>query len=541
MDISALGKTPIKAEAPCGAEARYEPEYESVQTEIDKLSSPTASGQVAWDRIVENAAVVLEKKSKDLTIAGYLAVALVITRQIDGLDQGVAVLHDLLTTYWEGLYPNLKRMRGRAAALQWWLERTETELQKLSPAPLPAEQVARIKANLAAIDALLAEKMPDAPMLRPLQRRVEALPVQAEVQVPAPAPASAPAPTTASAAPAAAAPPGGTQPAAPAPTSPPAEKAADDPLNAPIGDETQAGRAADAAFQRLRQTSLFLLQHDLKNPLSYRYRRIAGWAKVTSLPPHKDGATQLVPPPPPVAEALCAQRDQGQLEALIQNAEQKFSQYIFWLDLNRYVAEALGDLGSGCEAARRAVCQETAAFLERYPDLATLRFSDGTAFADPQTKGWLKRLRPAGPEGGEAAAGPTAGSAAGTAADPIAAALEQARALARKKELAAAVALLQQPMQQSAGQSSKLRWRLAIVELLLEAKKAPMALPHLERVLADIDTFRLEQWDPALALEGFTIAWQGFSAAGGEGKGRAAGLLQRIAVIDPAGALQLGG
>ncbi len=534
MDFTTLAKTPIKPEAPCGAEARYEPEYELVQAEIDKLSSPTASGQVDWQRVADNAALVLQNKSKDLTIAGYLAVALTITRQVDGLDHGVMVLHDLLITHWEGLFPPLKRMRGRAAAIQWWLERTENELQKLNPAPLPAEQAARIKTHLQGMDSLLAEKMPDAPMLRSLQRRVEALPVQAEASAPSTPPPAAP---SASGATASAAPPVSPLPPAAAGAAV-APKATDEALSAPIGDETQAARAADAAFQRLRQTSLFLLQHDLKNPLSYRYRRIAGWAKVTSLPPNKEGTTQIVPPPPPVAEALAGQRAQGQLEALIQSAEQKFSQYIFWLDLNRLVAEALDDLGH--QAARQAVCQETAALVERFAGLEALRFSDGSAFADPQTLTWLKRLRPAG-GGGEGSGAPMGGSQTAGDADGLNATVEQARALARKKDLVAAVALLQQPMQQSAGQCPKLRWRLAIADLLLEAKKPQMALPHLEQVLADIDTFQLERWDPSLALEGLGVAWRGFSAQGGEAKGRAAELLQRIAALDPAGALRLGG
>lgn len=531
MDFTTLGKTPIRPDAPCGAEARYEPEYELVQAEIDKLSSPTASGQVDWQRVVDNAALVLQNKSKDLTIAGYLAAALVITRQIEGLDHGVMVLHDLLAANWEGLFPPLKRMRGRAAAIQWWLERTENELQKLNPAPLPAEQVARLKTHLQAMDSLLAEKMPDAPLLRSLQRRVEALPVQAEADAPPPASPSVPvaAGTTAPM----------VSPSAVVPAgSAVALKADNEALSTPIGDETQAARAADAAFQRLRQTSLFLLQHDLKNPLSYRYRRIAGWAKVTSLPPNKEGATQIVPPPPPVAEALAGQRAQGQLEALIQNAEQKFSQYIFWLDLNRLVAEALDDLGH--QVARQAVCQETAALVERFAGLENLRFSDGTPFADPQTLTWLKRLRPAGAGGDGSGAPAGEGQTAGNA-DGFSVAVEQARALARKKELVAAVALLQQPMQQSTGQGRKLRWRLAIADLLLEAKKPLLALPHLEQVLADIDTYHLERWDPALALAGLGSAWQGFTAAGGEGKGRAAELLQRIAALDPAGALRLGG
>ena len=112
--------------------------------------------------------------------------------------------------------------------------------------------------------------------------------------------------------------------------------------------------------------------------------------------------------------------------------------------------------------------------------------------------------------------------------------------MARKKRLVDAVNLLQQEMQSCAGRSLQMRWRLAIAQLLVGVKKTALALPHLEQILADIDQFNLEAWDPDLALEGLTAAWKGFdSQTLKEHKARAAELLNRIAKIDPAQALQL--
>ena len=36
MDFTTLGKAPIKEDAPCGGEARYEPEYELAQARLEK-------------------------------------------------------------------------------------------------------------------------------------------------------------------------------------------------------------------------------------------------------------------------------------------------------------------------------------------------------------------------------------------------------------------------------------------------------------------------------------------------------------------------
>ena len=186
MDFATLGKTPIDGDNPAGRDVRYDPQFEVLQGEIDKLSSPTASGQVDWGKIVDEAAKLLSESAKDLTVASYLAVALVHTRKIEGMDQGLQILGDMLETYWDQLYPPKKRMRGRSGAITWWTERMESELQGIERGPLPSEQAERMRANLKRIDEILVEKMPDPPLMRPIQRILERFPVQASEKAPAP-------------------------------------------------------------------------------------------------------------------------------------------------------------------------------------------------------------------------------------------------------------------------------------------------------------------------------------------------------------------
>lgn len=545
MDYTTLGKAPISDDAPCGADARYEPEFEEMQIEIDKLSSPTASGQVDWAKIRKNAEIVLQDKSKDLTAACYLAVALVIADKIDGLDNGLIVLKDLVETHWDNLFPKKKRMRGRVGAVQWWLDKTEAQLQTINPQPLPADLVARLKGNLSGLDGYLAENMPDAPLLRPLQRIIDSYPIEKAAEEQAPpekaeeagaveAPAESPPAQATAQKPAEASAP---KPQAATASAPVPSAISDDALSGAIGNDQDARRGADAAFQRLRQVSTYLIQKDLKNPLAYRYRRMAAWAKVAALPANTDGATQLVPPAPQVVDALNALRDEGNLEAFVQNAEQKQSQFIFWLDLNYMIVSALRDLGSQYTKAADAVCQETALFVQRLPNIETLLFSDGTPFADAQTKKWLKSLAVASGDG----QGAVAETAGGYDDDRFNSLFQQARGMARKKQVADAVALLQQQMQNSPAYSQKVRWRLGIARLLIETKKTLQALPHLDQIVADIDRFELERYDPEIAIEGLSLAWQGYGAQTlNEHKLRAMELLHRLAKVDPAAALRLG-
>lgn len=528
MDYQSLGKSPVEGDKPAGIDIRYEPEFETLQNEIDKLGSPTASGQVDWDRIVSTAAKILETQSKDLTVASYLAVGLVRTAGVDGLDQGLQVLKDLVEAFWDQLYPAKKRMRGRLGALTWWLEKTETELQKLDiKKPLPADHVQRMLDNLKAIDGILVEKMPEPPVLRPIQRLVERF----EVEQAAP-PEAAPKPDSQEAGrPAQQAEP---RPAkAPPPASKPAP-AAEAPES--ITNVQEAGRAVDAALQKIRQASAVLLTADLKKPLAYRLRRMAAWVKIDTLPPSSDGATQIPPPPAQVLDAFSQLQEAGNTQAFIETAEQKLSQFVFWFDLNRMVAEGLTDLGADHGRAHDMVCLETAAFLQRLPGIEALCFSDGMPFADPQTRQWLKGLSRSG--GSAQAAGSVDTTANGDG--PIRAKLQEAKAMARKKQLAEGVKLLQHHMRQCDSRSVRLRWRLAIIQVLLSVKKTKAALPHAEQVLQEIDDFRLEAWDPDLALEALNIVWQTLNTQNAnEHKIQAAQLVQRIAGIDPVTALSL--
>ncbi len=516
MDFEKLGKEPIPGDNPAGIDIRYEPEFEQIQAEIDKLSSPTASGQVDWQKVVKVGSTILAEKSKDLKVAGYLAVGLMHTAGIDGLANGLLVMRGLLEQFWDNLYPKKKRMRGRAGALTWWLEKAEAGMEKLGSAPIEAELSRAMQENLKAIDELLADKMPDPPLVRPLIRQVESLPLKQE-QKPEPAQTEKPA--------------GRPQPGpAPAP-------AAAEPET--IASEKDAHKAVTAALQKIQQAAGFLLENNLADPAAFALRRIACWSRVVELPPATEGRTQIPPPPPQLRQDLEQLQEEGKWEALAIAAEKRLSQYIFWFDLNRFSAEALAALGDRFQDALDIVCQQTAFLVFRLEGIQNLAFADGTAFCDDQTRAWLQSISMGGAQAAMQSAPQPDQSATdgGTEAEILA----EAQKLRKKRKLPQAVELLQEQMRQSFGLRRKFRWRLAIARLLLEAKKADMARPQIEHMLETIEQYRLESWEPALALEALTMALAGFRAASDKAlRQRCDGLLVRIAAIDPAAALRAG-
>jgi type VI secretion system protein VasJ len=516
MDIHSLGKEPIQQDQPAGSDVRYEPEFEQLQAEIDKLSVPSASGGTDWKKVSDLAAAILAKKSKDLLVASYLAVSQVHMRQIDGLADGLTVIHNLIATYWDNMFPPKKRMRGRLGAVEWWIEKTEAALAGVKGEPVAAEKLEVIQTTLSQIDTLLNEHLPEPPLLRPIQRALELIPSVSEKEpeqpaaqeqgirrgVPKVAPAAAALETLATV------------------------------------QDAQKGIAS--GMQKIRQAAAFLLENDSANAMAYRYRRIAAWSAVFALPPGSNGQTQIPPPAPQIHEQLLDFKENGNWNALIMAGEERLSQFIFWLDLNRFVAEALVSVRDSHGNAHDVVCQETAFFVHRLPGLVNMTFSDGTPFADPETRQWLKGIAlGTGSLTGAAVLGAATREGA-EENDRMAHTLVEVQALAKKKKLLEAVQLLQAELKNCISQQQALRWRLALCRMLIGSKRMDMAVPHLELILKDIETYRLETWDPRLALEGLKLVWTGYnSLAGNEAKGKAEAVLSQIAKLDPAEALKL--
>ena len=501
QDYSALGKQPIGDAQPAGSDVRSDDDYDTLQTEIGKMSNPVASGSIDWQQVATLSETILSTKSKDLLVASYLTGALLQTRDLPGLLDGLRVVGGMLETYWDTLFPPLARLRGRRNALQWLIERVTAHSEEHDWSALPPQEpelVDGLRACMRAIDAVTAEKDGEAPSMRPLLTLVGNLAVK---EPPAPPAAAAPAPAAAAAA--------GASAALPA---------------TPLDSAENAEQAAGEALLRLADIAAWFNDAGSNAPMAFRLNRIAAWGGIDALPSAQDGQTPLPAPAQPVQDALRNLESTQANEELIRFAETQLPNFPFWLDLNRVAAQALGRLGAEHEPARREVCGQTAALLARLPDLAQLAFADGTPFAGGDTRMWLQSLG-----GGESAA---------PAADPLASAMGTARARAADGDLAAAAASLQQAIAQTGAPSARLRLRTLLCELLFAERPGANIEAFAQAILADIDRHDLVAWDPPLALAGLAAAYP-ILARDENGKPRADALLARIAALDAKVAVQL--
>ncbi len=521
MDLLLLGKEPISAEQPTGSDIRYDPVFEELQAEVDKLSSPVAIGTIDWEKVVKLASDILARKSKDLLVASYLAVALIYTRQIDGLAIGMKVYSDLFDQFWDNLYPPKMRMRGRAGAIVWWLEKAETALKQLKEKTFPGEQINLLRENLKKIDQFLNQNIEETPSLGPLYDILNSF-EQAQPEMTTQAPAKE------------------TRGAA---SSEPAKKAHETGVEIAeqISSQRDAQRVLSHAFKKMSDAAFFFWQQDLSNPLVYRLNRIAAWVTVEELPPSTEGRTKIPPPPAQLKDTLYNFKNKGDAEILLRSAEEKLSQFIFWLDINLFVSDTMSILGTQYQRAQDAVCQETGFFIYRFPDLVDLSFSDGTPFASPETKQWLKGivLKPGTLAEDSVAAQEPLSTAQDE--DQINKEIEEAEKLIKKGKLLEAIERVQQHLRNSFSQRDKMLWRLALSQLLMNVRQTKLALPYLEQILKDIDNYRLDEYDCMIALRGLKLVWLGLNSQSDDtSRAKAHDTLSRIAKLDLTEVIRLG-
>lgn len=111
IDVEQLLKE-VSPDAPCGENLEYDADYLALEREIQ--GSPE---QVMGDAVIEarepdwadvrKRAIALFERSKDLRIGVHLTRALLLTKGVPGLDDGLTVLHRLIGEYWDGVYPLL--------------------------------------------------------------------------------------------------------------------------------------------------------------------------------------------------------------------------------------------------------------------------------------------------------------------------------------------------------------------------------------------------------------------------------------------------
>jgi type VI secretion system protein VasJ len=518
MDLSQVGRQPISTDKPTGSDIRYDPTFDELQTEVDKLTSPALAGSVNWEKVCRFASDILMNKSKDLLVASYLVVGLIHTRRNDGFTMGISLFNDLCECFWDDLFPSRIRMRGRVRAIEWLLERCTTSLRQMQALSFSPAQVSLIKEKLAKLEIFLGEKLEKAPSFTAFNEYFCELAGPVEV-VPSPEVALQPESESR----------GENAQAAHFQV----QESGQETSPKTVAFSQEAATMVNEALQMIQEASFRLRQQDPTSHQAYRLARKAAWYAVEDLPPAANGRTRIPPPTSLEKKLLFDLRNNGDAEALLKAAEARLPQYIFWMDLNRLVADSLSRLGNRYEKAHDAVCQETAFLLHRLPGLEDLSFSDGTPFVAPETRQWLQGILLRGGLRDTAIGTISSRVDEGGAEEGMEKSIEELQLQIRKGNLVEAMEAGQRKLREASSRQEKLLWRLALAQMLVNVGKAKLSLPYLEHVLEDIEVHGLEDYDPALAIRGLRLCWLAFETQSEpKFKDRAADVLHRIGRLD---------
>ncbi|MGL1932073.1 MAG: type VI secretion system protein TssA [Desulfotalea sp.] len=492
MELVELVKEPIVGDSPAGIDARYEPEYDELQLEIDKLSSATAGGVIDWGNVVRLGTIILKDKSKDIKVAAYLAVGLCKGNGITGLVDGTQILADLVATYWDNMFPTKKRMRGRFGAISWWSERIEKCLKEYEGEDLPSEIVVSLIERLKYLDTELSEKAENAPLLRSLIDLSSRLPVAVE-----------------------------SEPIVlPDDDSPVSDLEVPEIINTPnispnhkpdhintsaknftgtIQTIDDCQNALKDGCSKLSSVADYQLTNDPRNHNSYRYRRLAAWRNIVSIPPSENNQTMIPAPDNSIKESINNLVVNSKFSVAIKEIEFRVGEFLFWLDLSYFSATILASQGSEYLAAKEAVEMEVSFFVKRFPGIQKLSFIDGTPFADTKTRDWLTSLS-------NQACNDTVQDI--IVDDFVSDIISKIKELQKNKKLNEAVDLLQNSIATSNSARTDFFFQIELVNLFMANNLPKLAVVHLSSMLNDIENYSLEIWEPDLALKAYTLAYK---------------------------------
>ena len=507
-----IGRLPISESLPAGTDIRNTTDFEQVQSEIDKLSSISGNAIVDWAQIIPLCETIITSQSKDLLIACYLAGGLLETQGPAGLANGLSILSGMLQTYWDSLFPSIKRIRARRNALEWLTDRIGQKIVEASWQEQPAEGtvVDSILDSLRDIDATLMEKDDEAPSMRPLITMLGGLP-RIDKEIVAPTPAL-----------------GTTTPSAltTQTESSPSDNKNTFTASPPLDKDLEPGKASDLLNERINELAEWYQSIDLENPASYRLKRIALWSAIEASPPAHNGKTFIPGPPPQTVEIMKRIETGGSPEEIIRFAENQLGIEPFWLDMNWLVAKALTLGGTRFALALEAVESETTLFIGRLPNFSELAFINGQPFANESTIAWLRSL-------GKVSGNPDQHAAVD---DLTTQAIGEARTLAAAGKFGEAAARIQQEITLADTARNRFSLRLRLCEMLAAQGAQDKLRPFAEILLADIDRFHLDEWEPKLALEGLKLIYH-LLLSNPEMRSEATQILTRITLLDPAMAL----
>ncbi len=541
---------PIPGENPCGADLRYEPVYDDIkEARREDVDAPQGDWQherkvADWPLVIRLCGDLLAKKSKDLQLAVWLTEAMLRREGYSGLKGGLDFCAGLLDKFWDNLYPEMEDGDAeiRAAPLEWMGMKLDAAVKSvpLNPAghdwfrytdsrSVPSEesvkndaikQAARKKiidggklapevfdksveeapkafykqiigeidgclASLKKLGALCDEKFGDASpsfggLRKPLEEvRLVVHPIlKKKLELDPDPPEEEPVPESAE------------QAEATGGAAGEGEAAAE----GGAGTITIEPANRNDAVTRVAAVARYLRKLEPSNPASYLMLRGLRWGEVRAAGSHPR-ARLLEAPITAVRTQLKSLLLDQKWPELLETAETAMAQPCGrgWMDLQRYAITACDHLGETHQLVGAAIRAAMLEYLRAVPELPSMTMMDDTPTANDETRAWLALETKLSSNG----AGPGENSTTESESEPMQGAetFELAMDAVRSGNAERGITLLMNQLSRESSTRGRFRCRTQLAAVLVAAGREPIALPILQDLAAQIEAFKLEDWE----------------------------------------------
>jgi type VI secretion system protein ImpA len=556
---------PIAGDHPSGQDLRYDPRYDQVkEARREDLELPagglSTERKIAdWPLVIKLSRQLLEKETKDLQLAAWLAEALLRRDGLGGLATGAAGVRAVLDAFWETCYPAFDEddPELRAGPLDWMGTKLDIPVRQSPVAPgvtLLDYQTSRLVPSEADAEANKEKRAQRAEALADGRRPPEdvdraigeankvfykalvadveqSLHEVVELERVADARFGRDAPSFAKLR-------GALDETLRMAHATLAQKLLDDPdpvVEEVVDDATGTPGATDGgiltpepvspadAASRIGVSARYLRKLDPTNPSPYLMLRGFRWGELRAAAASGELNPKLLEAPPTsVRTRLKGLLLDGKWSELLEACETVMAtpQGRGWLDLQRYALTACEQQGEAWDAVRGAVRDELRVLLAAIPQLPEMTLMDDAPTANAETQAWLaaEGLTPGAGDGTAAPAATPAQDDAGI--DVVQAALAQddttsrhggIRAGPRRRPVGDPFGIARQELAQgrsreaierllaeiSREQSPRGRFlrQTQLAWLMVESGLDTVARPLLERLVSIIDERHLEEWE----------------------------------------------
>lgn len=341
---------PVDKRSAVGEDPGYDDDFQRMREEVNKLSGADA------ERVAELAEKLLKGRCKDLRVATYYLWARLQKDGEAGLADGLSLLAALVERFAAEVLPT--RGNSRRMAVEWLASGKVLDSLSLYPEVVKAE-AERTVAALAWLElGLKAWPEDQRPALGPLYAALSSRLAQS----------------------------GGVDALVPQNS---ATHEANVQSSAPVVAAIKSGRDL---LDGGRALAGYLRDQPLGWLAAHRLMKSLRWDTVHQAPPEEaSGNTRLAPPRSDYRAQLKRLYLQQSWSELLDQVERIYAEGVnhFWLDLQWYLCQALGKQPAPQDGWADIVKRDLGMFLDRLPGLETLRWNDGTPFADETTRDWI--------------------------------------------------------------------------------------------------------------------------------------------------------